>query len=149
MKTTPHSGKSAINNDRVLRADPTALSIDFLAVIPGASTSTFDQSMAPDVSVAQSTTAQTEILTNRTREYRPPKTSKPEVLALSRRSTPERLDAAREAGVRNRLITEDRISEERADEWIARWHEQAAHQGRQRDGAYWDAAYEWIAAKRR
>jgi hypothetical protein len=28
-------------------------------------------------------------------------------------------------------------------------HEQAAHQGRQLDGAYWDAAYEWIAAKRR
>ena len=41
------------------------------------------------------------------------------------------------------------MSESRADEWIARWHLQAARDGRGRDGAYWDAAYEWIVAPRR
>jgi hypothetical protein len=54
---------------------------------------------------------------------------------MSRRSTPERLDAARHAAVRKRLIGEARMSEARADEWIARWHERAAQDGRERDGA--------------
>jgi hypothetical protein len=36
---------------------------------------------------------------------------------MSRRSTPERLEAARHAAARNRLIGEARMSEERADEW--------------------------------
>jgi hypothetical protein len=70
----------------------------------------------------------------------PAAVSQPEV-AMSRRSTPERLDAARHAATRNRLIGEARMSEGRADEWLARWAAQASQEGRERNAAYWDAAY--------
>jgi hypothetical protein len=67
---------------------------------------------------------------------------------MSQRSTPERIDAARRVATRNRLIGQG-MSAERAEHWIARWEAQAAQDGRQRDGAYWDAAYRWIAMQRR
>jgi hypothetical protein len=66
---------------------------------------------------------------------------------MSRRSTPERLDAARHAATRNRLIGEARMSEDRADEWLARWAAQASQEARERDAAYWDAAFEWIVGQ--
>ena len=43
---------------------------------------------------------------------------------MSRRSTPERIDAARRAAVRNSLIGEG-ATEETADAWIAAWEGQA------------------------
>ena len=55
---------------------------------------------------------------------------------MSRRSTPERVDAAREAATRNRLIG-DGMTPARADEWIAAWAAQAARDGLERGSAYW------------
>jgi hypothetical protein len=46
---------------------------------------------------------------------------------MSHRSTPERIDAARRAATRNRLIGEG-MPPERADDWIARWEAQAARE---------------------
>jgi hypothetical protein len=67
---------------------------------------------------------------------------------MSRRSTPERIDASQRAGTRRRL-TLDGLSETTADAWIAAWEGQAARDGQERGSAYWDAAWEWIAAERR
>jgi hypothetical protein len=67
--------------------------------------------------------------------------------AMSRRSTPERIDAARRAATRNRLIGE-RVTEARADAWIAAWEARAAQDGLERGSAYWQAAWEWIAEQR-
>jgi hypothetical protein len=39
---------------------------------------------------------------------------------MSRRSTPERIDDARRAATRNRLIGE-RVTQDTADAWIAAW----------------------------
>ena len=66
---------------------------------------------------------------------------------MSRRSTPERIDAARRAATRNRLIGE-RVTEETADAWIAAWEAQAAQDGLERGSAYWQAGWDWIAAQR-
>jgi hypothetical protein len=67
---------------------------------------------------------------------------------MSRRSTPERLDAAREAATRARLIGEG-MAEATADAWIAAWADEAARDGRPRDGAYWgERGWEWITAER-
>ena len=57
------------------------------------------------------------------------------------------LDAARHAATRNRLIGEATMSEDRADEWLARWAARASQEGRERDAAYWDAAFEWIVGQ--
>ncbi|HET9754960.1 MAG TPA: hypothetical protein VFP66_00535 [Candidatus Limnocylindrales bacterium] len=67
---------------------------------------------------------------------------------MSRRSTPERIDAARHAAVRNSLIG-DGVRPEMADAWIAAWEAQAAEDGLQRGNAYWEAGWTWIAEKRR
>jgi hypothetical protein len=68
--------------------------------------------------------------------------------AMSRRSTPERIDVAHRAATRNRLIGE-RVTPETADAWIAAWETQAAHDGVQRGSAYWEAGWAWIAERRR
>jgi hypothetical protein len=67
---------------------------------------------------------------------------------MSRRSTRERIDEARRAGTRARLIGE-RVSPETADAWIAAWEAQAAEDGLQRGSAYWEAGWAWIAEQRR
>jgi hypothetical protein len=54
---------------------------------------------------------------------------------MSRRSTPERIDEARRAGTRARLIGE-RVSPETADAWIAAREAQAAQDGLQPSAAY-------------
>lgn len=72
----------------------------------------------------------------------------PQTYRVSRRSTPQRLDEARRAATRNRLIGE-RVTEATADAWIAAWAEQAAHDGLRRGAAYWDAGWEWIEEQRR
>ena len=66
---------------------------------------------------------------------------------MSRRADPTRIDAAREAATRNRLIGEH-MSEDTADAWLAAWAEQAARDGLERGSAYWDAGWDWIAAQR-
>ena len=66
---------------------------------------------------------------------------------MSRRSTPERIDQARHAATRSRLIGEG-VTEETADVWIAAWEAPAARDGLERGSAYWQAGWEWIAAQR-
>ena len=63
---------------------------------------------------------------------------------MSRRSTPERIDAARRAATRNRLIGEGE-TEPTADAWIAAWDAQAAQDGLERGSAYWQAGWDWVA----
>ena len=67
---------------------------------------------------------------------------------MSRRSTPERIDQARRAATRNRLIDEG-VSEPTADAWIAAWEAQAAQDGLARDSAYWRTGWAWIAEQRK
>ena len=66
---------------------------------------------------------------------------------MARRSTPERIDAARHAAVRDSLIS-DGASPETADAWIPAWEAKAAADGLERGAAYWDATWQWIAAQR-
>jgi len=66
---------------------------------------------------------------------------------VSRRSTPERIDQARQAATRSRLIGEG-ATEETADAWLAAWEAQAADVGLDRGAAHWDAAWKWIAEQR-
>ncbi len=66
---------------------------------------------------------------------------------MSRRSTPERIDEARHAATRRRLILAG-VTEANADAWIAAWEAQAARDGLPRDGAYWERGWAWIAAER-
>ena len=66
---------------------------------------------------------------------------------MSRRSTPERIDEARRAATRNRLIGE-RLTESTADAWIAAWEAQAATDGLERGRTYWEAGWAWIAEQR-
>ena len=63
------------------------------------------------------------------------------------RSTPERIDAARHAATRARLMG-DGVTEGTADAWIAAWAEQAARGGIARGERYWDDAWAWIADQR-
>ena len=67
---------------------------------------------------------------------------------MSRRADPERIHAAHRAATLQRLIGEGEMPD-RAEAWIARWEPVAAAEGRPPDGAYWDAARYWIAARRR
>jgi hypothetical protein len=67
---------------------------------------------------------------------------------MSRRSTPERIDQARRAATRGRLIGEG-ATEETADAWIAAWERQAAHDGIDRGAAYWEAGWGWITEQRK
>ena len=55
---------------------------------------------------------------------------------MSRRADPARIDDARWAATRNRLIGTG-LDEATADAWIAAWEAQAAQDGLPRDGAYW------------
>ena len=67
---------------------------------------------------------------------------------MSRRSTPERLDAARRAAALARLISDGELPEP-AEAALASWESQAIRDGRERDGGYWEAGYRWIAAQRK
>jgi hypothetical protein len=71
----------------------------------------------------------------------------PQTYLVSRRSTPERIDAARHAAVRNSLIG-DGASPATADAWIAASEAQAAQDGLERGSAYWEVGWVWIAEQR-
>ena len=66
---------------------------------------------------------------------------------MSRRADPARIDEARRAATRNRLIGE-RVTEATADAWIAAWDAQAARDGLEPGRVYWERGWEWIAAQR-
>lgn len=55
---------------------------------------------------------------------------------MGRRSTPERLDEARRAGVRNRLIGEG-IPEDVVDIWLDAWVGEAEDRGVDHGSDYW------------
>jgi hypothetical protein len=67
---------------------------------------------------------------------------------MSRRSIPERIDEARRAATRNRLIG-DGATEATADAWIAAWEAQAAQDGIDHGRIYWEAGWAWIAEQQR
>ncbi len=62
--------------------------------------------------------------------------------AMARRSTPDRLHAAREAGFRRYL--EDAVGSGQAERLIARWQDEAERQGLSRDEHYWDRGHAWL-----
>lgn len=66
---------------------------------------------------------------------------------MPRRADPARIDEARRAATRNRLIGEG-LSEATADAWLASWEAQAARDGLEHGAAYWDAAWAWITSQR-
>ena len=66
---------------------------------------------------------------------------------MPRRSDPARIDDARKAATRNRLIGEG-VTESTADAWIAAWEARAARDWLTRDPAHWEAAWQWINAQR-
>jgi hypothetical protein len=67
---------------------------------------------------------------------------------MPRRADPARIDEARRAATRNRLIGEG-ATEETADAWIAAWEAQADRDGLERGPAYWECGWAWIAEQRR
>ena len=67
---------------------------------------------------------------------------------MSRRSTPERIDQARRAAMRQRLIGEG-VTEATADAWIAAWAARATQDGIEPGATYWGAAWTWIAEQNR
>ena len=67
---------------------------------------------------------------------------------MSRRSTPERLHAARREITQQPLISEGE-SPDQADRLLARWELQAAKDGLERDGRYSGAGWAWMLAQRR
>jgi hypothetical protein len=65
---------------------------------------------------------------------------------MSRRSTPERLDAARRAATLNRLIGDGELPA-RAEASLVAWEHQAAVEGVDRYGDFWQAGYRWIISR--
>ena len=66
---------------------------------------------------------------------------------MARRSTSENIAAAHRAGIRARL-TGQGVLPERADAWIAAFEARESRDVKERGGAYWDAAWDSIAAER-
>jgi len=67
---------------------------------------------------------------------------------MARRRDPARIDDAQREGTRQRLLGTGMLPQ-RVDELLAAWEVAPASQGLPRDGRYWDAAFDWIAAQRR
>ena len=69
---------------------------------------------------------------------------------MARRADPKRLAEARRAGHRSRLIAEARLSEEKADHWLAAWEAEGRRRGLDEGmPEFWTPAWVWIAARRR
>ena len=67
--------------------------------------------------------------------------------AMSRRAHPERIFQARRDAIRNRL-TDSGMSVETAERWCDAWVLEATGLGLPRDGAYWQAGWDWIVEER-
>jgi hypothetical protein len=69
---------------------------------------------------------------------------------MSRRSTPERIDAAKEAGTRLWLRTTMQQPDARVDELLAAWAIEADARGLARHNrAFWDDARPWLEERSR
>ena len=66
---------------------------------------------------------------------------------MSRRADPARIDQARRAAIRNRLIGEG-VTEATAEAWIAAWDAHAAEHGLEPGREYWERGWDWIATER-
>ncbi len=66
---------------------------------------------------------------------------------MARRPDPERLHEARRE-TRQRLMGEGE-SPEQAERLVEQWELQAARDGLERDGRYWEAGWAWMLAQRR
>lgn len=67
---------------------------------------------------------------------------------MARRADPQRIHEARLAATRQRLIGTG-ASEVTAEAWLVAWAVEAERLGLERGAAYWEAAWDWIAAERR
>ena len=64
---------------------------------------------------------------------------------MSRRSTPDRIYAARRAAVLSRLTQERRLSAERAEALVAAWEVEGDSRGLERmTAAFWDDGTAWM-----
>jgi hypothetical protein len=68
-------------------------------------------------------------------------------VAMSRRSTPERLHHARRAAILERLVG-DGERRQRAETLVASWEAKADAEGLERDGRYWVIGWAWMAGER-
>ena len=66
---------------------------------------------------------------------------------MSRRANPARIDEARRAAIRNRLIGEG-MTEGTAEAWIAAWDIEATREGLEPGRVYWERGWDWITAER-
>ena len=66
---------------------------------------------------------------------------------MARRADPARIDEAHREGTRQRLMGSG-MTPETADRWLDAWVLKATGRGLARDGAYWDAAWDWIVEER-
>ncbi len=66
---------------------------------------------------------------------------------MSRRADPQRLDEARRIATRNRLMGAG-LTDASADALMAAWEAREPREMRERGGAYWAEAWEWIVAER-
>ena len=66
---------------------------------------------------------------------------------MSRRADPARIDEARRAAIRNRLIGEG-MTEATAEAWIAAWDAEAAHEGLEPGRVYWERGWDWITREK-
>ena len=69
---------------------------------------------------------------------------------MARRSDPERLYLAHRAGHVSRLVSEGKMSQEKAEQWITAWEAEAALRGVDRHSElFWRPAWDWISEERR
>jgi hypothetical protein len=70
-----------------------------------------------------------------------------EVARMARRSTPERIYQAHRAGTVHRLEAEGELPQ-RAEALVTAWEFEAAEDGRERDGRWWEDGWEWMLGRR-
>lgn len=59
----------------------------------------------------------------------------------------DRIDQARRAAIRNRLISNTGLDRDVAERWCDAWEAEAALRELARDGDYWEAGKLWIDAQ--
>jgi hypothetical protein len=67
---------------------------------------------------------------------------------MARRSTPERINEARHAALRNLLVDEQRLTLDDAEAWVRAWEAEAARLGIAPSTEYWTVGGAWIDEQR-